>query len=185
MTTATKSINGLNVDTLHNLVKDVSRDPATGIAKFHVKTGWTGGTRSESRVDHWEFGGRREPRNFSIRTDEPPALLGASKDANPQEVLMAAINACMLVGYVAGCSLKGIEVESLEIETRGQLDLRGFLALDPAVKPGYEELACTVRIKSNGSPEQLREVHEMVQRTSPNFWNITQAVRVRPQLLTA
>ena len=51
---------------------------------------------------------------------------------------MAAFNACITVGYVAGAALKGIKLESLEIRTKGQLDLRGFLGLDDTVPPGYE-----------------------------------------------
>ncbi len=183
MTTVAEPINGLNLGALKGLVDSVGKDHRNGLATFHVKTGWTGGTRSETRVDHWELGGKREPRNFVIRTDEPPALLGASKDANPQEVLLAAMNACMMVGYVAGCAIKGIELESLEIETEGTLDLRGFLALDPNIKPGYDQLSCTVRIKSDAGAAQLQEVHELVQRTSPNFWNLTQPVQVRPRLV--
>ena len=51
---------------------------------------------------------------------------------------MAAFNACITVGYVAGAALKGINLENLEIRTRGQLDLRGFLGLSDQVAPGYE-----------------------------------------------
>ena len=53
---------------------------------------------------------------------------------------MAAFNACITVGYVAGASLKGIKLESLEIRTHGELDLRGFLGLSDAVAPGYENV---------------------------------------------
>ena len=37
---------------------------------------------------------------------------------------MAAVNACMTVGYVAGAALKGITLTKLEIRTKGTLDLR-------------------------------------------------------------
>lgn len=185
MTTVARNINGLDVGQLRSLVETVTRDPAEGVARFHVSTGWTGGARSETRVDHWELGGRRMRRSFTIRTDEPPELLGAARDANPQEVLMGALNACMMVGYVAGCALKGIQIKSLEIETEGALDLRGFLGLDRKVSPGYEELSCTVRIEADAPEEELRQVHELVQKTSPNFWNITQPVRLKPRLVIA
>ena len=52
---------------------------------------------------------------------------------------MAALNACLSVGYAASAAAMGIQLEKLEIETEGQLDLRGFLGLDSTVKPGYEE----------------------------------------------
>lgn len=96
---------------------------------------------------------------------------------------MAAMNACVTVGYVASCAVHGIELESIEIETSGELDLRGFLGLDSSVKPGYDEIEYIVRIKGNGTPEQLRQVHATVMATSPNFFNITHPIRVRPRLV--
>src|SRR3546814_6351849 len=79
--------------------------------------------------------------------------------------LLAALNACMMVGYVAQCALRGIVLESLDIETQGDIDLRGFLGLDPRVAPGYESLSYTVRIKGDGTPEQFAEIHEAVKAT--------------------
>ncbi len=96
---------------------------------------------------------------------------------------MAALNACMAVGYVAGCAMRGIELTALEIETEGALDLRGFLGVDPAVNPGYDEVRYTVRIRGDGTPEQFREIHETVMKTSPNFANFARPIRLRPTLV--
>lgn len=79
--------------------------------------------------------------------------------------------------------MRGIELQSLEIRTEGELDLRGFLGLDPHVKPGYDEVRYTVRIKGNGTPQQFREVHETVMKTSPNYFNVASPIRMRPTLL--
>jgi hypothetical protein len=98
-------------------------------------------------------------------------------------MLMGALNACMLVGYVAGCSLKGIELEKVEIASEGELDLRGFLGIDDEVKPGYEEIRYTVRIKGNGTPDQYREIHETVMATSPNYWNLSRPVKLDAKLV--
>jgi len=174
----TAHINDIDVGALQRLVEEVKADPNNGEARFSVTTRWQGGTRTETSVDFWEIGGRREGRGFTIPTDEPPALLGQSRHANPQEVLMAGMNACMMVGYAALCSAEGITLEKLEIETDGELDLRGFLALDRNVKPGYDELRYTVRIKGDGTPEQFKKIHEAVQKTSPNYFNLSQPVRL-------
>ena len=89
----------------------------------------------------------------------------------------------MTVGYVALCALNGIELEKLEIETEGEIDLRGFLGLDPTVAPGYEQLDYTVRIKGDGTPEQFEQIHKMVQATSPNYHNIARAVALNARLV--
>jgi uncharacterized OsmC-like protein len=183
MATATTKTNGIDTDALKQMIGDVAEDAGKGIAKFQVSTRWAGGTRSESRVDAWALGGQQRPRNFTIQSDEPPELLGDNGAPNPQELLMSGLNGCIMVGYVAGCAVKGIELESVEIETDGELDLRGFLGLDKSVSPGYDEIHITVRIKGNGTPEQFREVHETVKATSPNFFNITKPVKVESTLV--
>jgi hypothetical protein len=79
--------------------------------------------------------------------------------------------------------VRGITLENLQIETDGDIDLRGFLGIDPAVPPGYEQLNYTVRIKGNGTKEQFAEIHEAVMATSPNFHNVSRPVDLKPILV--
>ena len=171
-------INGLDVDALLEVVQEVERDPSKGVVEFRVKTEWQGQTRSEASVESYTLGGERVERPFKFTIDEPFELLGENTAPNPQEYLMAALNACVTVGYVTGAAVKGITLEKLEIETHGELDLRGFLGIDPTVKPGYDTVHYTVRIKGNGTPEQFQEIHETVLKTSPNYFNVSQPITV-------
>ena len=123
------------------------------------------------------------PRRFTIDIDEPSELGGTNRFANPQEHLLAALNACMTVGYVAQCAVRGITLESLEIETNGEIDLPGFLGIDPNVPPGYENLRHIVRSNGGGTKEEFAEIHEAVMATSPNFYNVSQPVALKPTLV--
>jgi hypothetical protein len=87
-----------------------------------------------------------------------------------------------MVGYVVGAATRGIRLARLEIEAEGELDLRGFLGLDGGVKPGYDKLRYTVRIKGDGTPAQFREIHETVMRTSPNYLNLAEPVPIEARL---
>ncbi|WP_249147098.1 OsmC family protein [Bradyrhizobium japonicum] len=176
-------VNGINLDDLFALIDDVKREPAKGKTNWHVITTWQGQTRSRAEVEGYGLGGEQVSRRFSIDIDEPRELGGSNNFANPQEYLIAALNACMTVGYVAQCAVRGITLESLSIETDGDIDLRGFLGVDPAVPPGYETLSYTVRIKGRGTKEQFAEVHEAVMATSPNFYNLSRAVALEPVLI--
>lgn len=176
-------VNGIAPDDLREMTARVAHDPKDSKATFRVRTEWKGGLKSDSHVTLLEIGRRQIARRFVVRMDEPPEFFGADTGPNPQEMLMAAFNACLMSGYVAGCALEGIEIAALAIETEGQLDLRGFLGLDVAIRPGYEEISYVVRIRSNGTPEQLQKVHEQVLATSPNRWNIANTVRLKTQLL--
>ena len=98
---------------------------------------------------------------------------------------MAAVNACMLVGYVAGASVAGIRLDSVEIETDGKLDLRGFLGLSDETVPGYRQVNYTVRIKGNGTRAQFEEIHRTVMKTSPNYFNMSRPIRMNGTLTVA
>jgi uncharacterized OsmC-like protein len=182
LATQDNRINGIDVDALMDVVREVEQDPAKGMVEFKVASAWQGQTRSEATVESYRIGGETVPRRFTLAVDEPFELLGENTAPNPQEYLMTALNACITVGYVAGASVKGITLEKVEIETSGALDLRGFLGIDPTVKPGYERLRYTVRIKGNGTPEQFREIHETVLKTSPNYFNVSQPIPVEATL---
>ena len=186
--TATKTVepnvvNGINVDDLFALIDGVKRNAATGKTDWRVTTTWQGGARSRAQVDGFGIGGEQVRRQFSIDIDEPRELGGTNQFANPQEHLIAALNACMMVGYVAQCAVHGITLESLEIETDGEIDLRGFLGIDPAVPPGYENLSYTVRIKGSGTKDEFAKIHQAVMATSPNFYNLSRPVALKPTLV--
>jgi uncharacterized OsmC-like protein len=176
-------INGINVDDLMALISGVQQDPSKGQTSWRVATTWRGQTRSRAKVTGFRMGGEDIRREFTLDVDEPFELGGSNAFANPQEYLIAALNACMTVGYVAQCSVRGITLDSLEIETEGDIDLRGFFGLDASVPPGYKDLRYTVRIKGNGTPEQFEDVHAAVMATSPNFYNIANPVALKPTLV--
>ena len=181
--TEPKVVNGINVDDLFALIDGVTRNAANGKTNWRVTTSWQGQTRSRSQVDGFKMGTEHVSRQFSIDIDEPCELGGSNRFANPQEHLMAALNACMMVGYVAQCAVRGIALESLEIETDGEIDLRGFLGIDPSVPAGYEKLSYIVRIKGSGTREEFAEVHKAVMATSPNFHNLSRPVAFKPTLV--
>ena len=175
-------VNGLDLVALGDVVDAIGKDPAQAMVGFQVTTRWLGQTRSESVVDGFDIAGKRVTRSHKIVADEPCELLGADSAPNPQELLMAAFNACITVGYVAGAALKGITLESLEIATKGELDLRGFLGLSDDVPPGYEAVDYEVRIKGDGSPADFEDIHQTVMKTSPNYFNMSRPIKMNGSL---
>jgi uncharacterized OsmC-like protein len=175
-------INGIDTDGVRGLIGHVAADDENALTHWQVTSHWKGGTRSDTRVTGYGFGKEHIRKDFTVQIDEPTELGGTNQFANPQEYLLAAMNACMMVGYVVGCAMEGIELEDLRIETEGDIDLRGFLGLDPDVKPGYDQLSYTVHIKGNGTPEQFQKVHDTVCATSPNRFNIANAIKLNGNL---
>jgi uncharacterized OsmC-like protein len=179
------AVNGVPVDDVRALIAAVSADPAAGVTRWRVANRWDGRFRSRGEVEGFEIGGQAVARRFGIDVDEPLELGGTDRHPNPQEHLLAALNACLTVGFTALCALEGLEIESLEIVTQGDIDLRGFFGLDPSVAPGYERLETTVTVKGAASPEAFQRIFDRVLATSPNFHNICRPIQVTPKLVVA
>src|SRR5215813_15427147 len=87
-------VNGIDTDAVHALIDEVDGDPAAGMTHWRVASAWQGGTRSRAQVDGFAIGGVDVTRRFAIDIDEPFELGGGNAFANPQESLLAALNAC-------------------------------------------------------------------------------------------
>lgn len=175
-------LNGIDVAALKGFAQDLSQDNSKRFARFNVKTRWEHQTRSVATVSRYHLSGTDHPRHFEIAADEPFELLGQNTAPNPQELLMAALNACLSVGYAVNAAAMGIKLLSLEIETDGELNLLGFLGLDDKVNPGYDEVSYVVRIHTDATPERVQELHRVVTKTSVNYANFSKPIRMLPTL---
>lgn len=177
-----KPINGIDVEALHGFAGQVTSNPAAGMVTFDVMTTWEGGTRTRATTMPIQLGDTSLERAFVIEADEPVELLGSNKAPNPQELLLAALNACVTATYAANAAAMGIELKSLSIRTKGTLDLRGFLGIDPAINPGYDRVDYEVEIESPAEKSALERLHVRVQATSPNFHNFARAIELNTKL---
>ena len=166
------NLNGIDVAALQQFAQGVAEDATKRHASFNVKTEWKGQTRSVAKVNRYSLAGETYSRDFEIVADEPSELLGQNTAPNPQELLMAALNACMSVGYAANAAMMGIKI----------LDLRGFLSIDESVNPGYDEVSVVIRLHTDASRERVEELHNVVLKTSVNYANFSKAIRMLPKL---
>lgn len=177
--------NAIDTQALRETIDAISEDPNRGKMAFAVNTVWDGQFRTESRPADIQLGSEIIERDFVIAADEPEQLLGKNSAANPQELLLSALNACMSVGYIATAAMMGVNLTRLEIKTDGELDLRGFLGLDKTVKPGYDNLNYQVTIAGDGSSEQFKQIHQTVIASSPNRFNLAMPIQLNSRLTIA
>lgn len=180
---AKEKLNGIDTATLKQVMGQISKDPSLGKVKFQVTTTWKGVTKSETVVEGYEISGQKVKRIHTFVIDEPKELLGEDTAANPQEYLMGAMNACIMNTYVIAAAMKGVRLESVVMETEGELDLRGFLGIDKNVIAGYKELKYRVRLKGDGTKAQYEDIHKAVVATSPNYYNVTHAIKLNAELI--
>jgi uncharacterized OsmC-like protein len=109
---------------------------------------------------------------------EPDILLGRDKGANPVEHLLHALASCVTTSMVYHAAARGIAVEWVESSLEGDLDLQGFLGLDPSVRNGYQQIRMKLRIKGDLSDEQLRELSSLGPTFSPVYDSIAKGVPI-------
>jgi uncharacterized OsmC-like protein len=177
------SLNGLDPSLIEEAGASIATDPQQGQVTFRARTAWQGQLRSCTEVENYDLAGKRIPRRHRIHSDEPLELLGGDGAPNPQDLILAALNACMMVGFVVGATRAGIRIDSLEIDSECSLDLRGAFGIDPAIVPGAEKIHYTVRVRGTGSAEQFEEIHRNVMATSPNRFHLSTPIPLESTLV--
>ncbi len=168
-------INGLDTGKLMETVENVKQNWETGKTVWTASTRWKGGFRVET-----------SSRNFTIAVDEPEMLCGTDTAANPVELVLQAYGACLSIGYAMNAAARGINLQEINIDLEGEIDLPGFLGLEAPEDlhmdklPGYKSIKANVKIKADAPPEALAELHENVIKTSPVGITLS-----RPVALTA
>ena len=106
-------------------------------------------------------------RHHSLTVDEPPALGGADSGPNPVELILAALGTCQEITYRAYATALGIHLDKVSVTVEGDIDLRGFFAVDESVRAGYETVRGTVHLESSASEEQLQQLRNVVNGHCP------------------
>lgn len=106
-------VNGIDVKDVKALIETIKQDARTGLTRWSVTSAWQGRTHIRAEIGPVYFGEKAVKRPFAIDIDEPAELGGGNAYPNPQEHLIAALNACMMVGYVSLCALQGIALKKL------------------------------------------------------------------------
>jgi uncharacterized OsmC-like protein len=163
--------NGINVDQLVATIGAIQENASVAKMTFKATTQWQEGTHSVAEIGTFTHAGKadgsRREGQFKLQGDEPPVLLGNNLGPNAVELCLAALGFCYAVGYVANAAAKGYEIAELSYEVEGDIDLHAFLGLGKG-RPGFTEIRVRSRVKSpNATREQLEELCQYVQDTSP------------------
>lgn len=182
--TAQSTMNGVNVEQLVGTINLVKEQPELAGFEFRCQTEWQGGGRSVTTIDSFYGAGteHQHQRTHTITGDEPAVLVGDDSGPNAVETVLAALASCLAVGYSYNAAAQGIEIRDLKFEVSGKLDLHAFLGLRDDVRPGYESIKVRWWVDSPASREQLIELCDYVQRTSPVLDIISNKVPVSVEL---
>lgn len=89
------------------------------------------------------------------------AAVGGQHDApTPGDLLCAALAACQDSAIRMVANLLDIELLELEVRVTATADVRGTMAMDPAVPVGFQAMTCDVRmkVKEGTQPRQVERL---------------------------
>ena len=152
----------------------VSANPANAAVVFRAAGSGGSGVATDIRIG----------RHTAV-IDEPPALGGADAAPNPVETALAGLLSCQVVTYRFWAAKLNIPLDDVQIETQGDLDVRGFFGLDENVRPGFGDIRVKVRLIGPASPEQYRQLQSAVDQHCPVLDLFSNPTPVRTELISS
>lgn len=174
------TINGFNTEGILNTVTAIQGNPDIAKFEFRATNKWISGAHNRSAIQGFygacqEDTSREKP--FVYDVDEPPVLLGNNKGANPGEVLLHGLLSCMTTAMVLLAAGKGIEVAAVSSTIEGDVDVKGFLGIDPTVPKEFSQ----IRVKFNveGVSDEEKESLLAFAKQSPVFNSLVKPTDVQ------
>lgn len=167
----TRSCFSLDMDTFDQTKEAIRNDPKIGQGTFSTVTEWVDGALA-----------RTTARSFTIETDEPAPLGGTDRAIDPMELLLAAVGTCLQIGWVTHANRRGVDFRSLRIETKGDYDLQGYMALDKSIPPGFLKISYSVEVDTDADPAVLEEIRLAAENGSPVTQNVLQGTPIQAEI---
>ena len=103
------------------------------------------------------------------------------------DLLLGALAACQEITLRMVAAAMGIELEALEVEAIGELDLRGTLGVDRQAPVGFSRIRCETRVavKDDGRPDRARRLLENAERYCVVLNTLRQGVPVESKFALA
>jgi len=170
-------VNGIELGVLQGTIDAMKDDPELASCTFRASNKWVDAAHNRSTITGF-YGAKQEMRHkhkFELDADEPPILAGQDEGANPVEHLLNALASCVTTSMVAHAAVRGIHIDELESEVEGDIDLRGFLGLEPDVPKGYTSIRVKFKVKTD--EENLGRLKKLAE-FSPVYNTLVNGVKV-------
>ncbi len=178
----TTKMNGIDTQKLFDTINAIKQTPGLAKFRFRARNQWIDGGHNRSTIKDFYGAGQEDTtrdKAWVLDADEPEVLLGEDRGPNPVEFVLHALAACVTTSLVYHAAAKGIAIDEVESTLEGDIDLHGFLGLDPNVPRGYQEIRVHFKIKADVPEDQLQELVKLGPTFSPVFDTVTRAVNVK------
>jgi len=143
-------------ETIGGLQKQFTENPEKAVLTYYSSSKLVEGLQSKATL-----------RNHKLTIDEPTSFGGKDEGASPVELILAALGSCQEITYKAFATALGIDIKSVSVDLKADLDLKGFLAIDDKVRPGFQYIDGQVKIESSAPKAQIDKLIEVVNSHCP------------------
>jgi len=143
-------------DAVETMQNELRANPDKAVATFVADSRQVQGLQSETKI-----------RNFTITVDEPESLGGTDTGPNPVELILGALASCQEITYRAFAEAMEIPLDNVSVRIEGDLDLRGFFAVNDNVRAGFQDIRGIVELDSSASEEELAQLRKIVDAHCP------------------
>lgn len=150
------------------IINGIQENPNSSHVFFKAATQWEEDVRCSAQV-----------RDFPPMTiDEPPVLGGQDAGQNPVELVLVALGTCQEIMYSAYASVMDIPLDSVKVNVKGNLDLKGMFGLDAEVPAGFTDITFQTSIESNADNATLLKLVEAAETNCPVLDILTRQIPV-------
>jgi len=173
--------NGVDSEQLYGTLDAIKAQPALGVFQFRAHNHWIDGAHNRSTIQDF-YGAGQEDRSrahaFTVDAGEPGILLGSDTGANPAELLLHALAACLTTSLIYVATARKVRLTEVESMLEGDMDVRGALGLSGDVRNGFTRIRVSFKVSGDAPPEKLRELVERARQRSAVFDIVTNGVPV-------
>jgi uncharacterized OsmC-like protein len=175
---------GVNAQVLGTVIETIKNQSEMAKVTFQVQTQWQNGDgfKITSTGKNFQIGGQTVERReaYTLASDYPDEMGGMSKGPTVCEMCMASIGSCISQTIVAYATMIGVQLDSIRIQTEGDVDIRGFTGVSEDVRPGAQEFRIDIHLESKtASKEQLEKLYELGNRFSPAIDTMTHGTTIK------
>ena len=115
-----------------------------------------GACEFEARVQDW-----------TVTVDEPPALGGTNQAPNPLQMALVALGSCQAITYRLWAEKLGMQIDDVEVITKGTTDVRGLLGAGDMGRTGLSRVSVDIRLRGPEDDEAYKRLRRTVDAHCP------------------
>jgi uncharacterized OsmC-like protein len=176
MTTTTPTAqNGVNVAALLGAREALTNAPAAAQFTWRASSEWQRGTHTRSSIDGFHGLGseHKHRQSFSFDTDHPEVFASEDLGATPVEMVLVGLAGCLTAGIAAVAQNRNIQLKSVKATIEADMDLRGILGIDAAVRNGFGGIRVHYEIDADASEAAIAALVAQSQKRSAVFDVVT------------